>query len=398
MDAEVAKKRYLDFLTKNGNSENVRRAYCKRVEAFLEKHPEALEASEVELRSLCDEYVKEVPFSRSTEVVAAAVRYFWTMRFGKPYFKRVLLSSFPDDPAIDAEIEGYERFLRKFDMAETTVTARTTAVKRFLLTCFPDGTFSRDGVRADVVRGYVSEHMEGAAASSRSLFVTQVRSYARYLMSEGCETASDIALLPLKAPSPRNDIGPVISEEELGTMLAATADEAPKDLRDRAMLLLMGNLGLRASDVARLTLDDVDWDNGRLHVRHSKSKTERTLPLDADAGEALEHYVVGWRASVDGTRGLFLTIIERRPHEPMSSSQVLRAMRDLAARAGVSSYRGTHTLRRAAATNMVKGGASIKVVADVLGHEDASTTMRYLGLDVETLRGACSPWPGGGAS
>ncbi|MBR3157515.1 MAG: tyrosine-type recombinase/integrase [Atopobiaceae bacterium] len=54
--------------------------------------------------------------------------------------------------------------------------------------------------------------------------------------------------------------------------------------------------------------------------------------------------------------------------------------------------------QRAAATNMVKGGASIKVVADVLGHEDASTTMRYLGLDVETLRGACSPWPGGGAS
>ena len=78
----------------------------------------------------------------------------------------------------------------------------------------------------------------------------------------------------------------------------------------------------------------------------------------------------------------------------MSPRQVADAVKLLAEKAGVRGYRGAHSLRRAAATNMVSNGVSVKVVADVLGHESVRTTMGYLRLDVESLRAACSPWPG----
>ena len=398
MDVQEAMERYEEFLVENGNSERVRKMYCKWVTSFLEERPEALVVGEDELRGICDSYVEGIPLTQATELVAAAVRFFWSMRFGKRYFRRVYLSSFPEDAAIEREGERFAAFLTARGMAGSSAKASAAAIKRFLYTAFPGGAFSRDAVCADAVRSYISVHLADAAPSTSSLFATRARSYARFLMSEGCENAAGIALLPIKAPARRGDVGPVLSEDGYLAILAAADEGTPCGLRDRAMVMLMGNLGMRSSDVARLTLDDIDWDRGQLHVRKSKSKAERVLPLDADTGEAVERYVVGWRASAEtASRALFLPMGQAAGQPSMSSKQVQRAVRNLAVRAGVREYRGTHALRRAAATNMVRGGASVKVVADVLGHQNVSTTMPYLALDTETLREACSPWPEGGA-
>ena len=398
MDAQEAMERYEEFLVGNGNSERVRKMYCKWVAGFLDEHPEALDVGEDELRSICDSYVEGLPLTQATELVAAAVRFFWSMRFGKRYFKRVYLSSFPEDEAIEREGELFEAFLVGRGKAESTAAAGAASIKRFLYTTFPGGSFSRGAVCADAVRSYISTHLADAAPSTSGLFVTHARAYARFLMSEGCENAAGIALLPLRAPTRKGDVGPVLSEEGYLAILAAADEGTPCGMRDRAMVMLMGNLGMRSSDVARLTLDDVDWDRGQLHVRKSKSKAERVLPLDADTGGAIERYVVGWRASAETeSRALFLPTGQAAGRPSMSPQQVRRAARNLAVRAGVREYRGTHALRRAAATSMIRGGASVKVVADVLGHEDVTTTMPYLALDAETLRKACSPWPEGGA-
>ena len=398
MDVQEARKSYHDFIVANGNSENVRKMYCRRVEVFLQEHPEALNAGEQELRAICDDYVAGLPVTSATEVAATAVRYFWTMRFGKPYFRRIRLSSFPKDEGIEREADEFAGFLRKSGIEEATIANRVRSVKQFLYTTFPGGTFSRELVRADAVRKYISTQLADASRSFRSRFTTEIRSYARFLMSEGCAGASDIALLPLKAPARAGDIGAVLPDEDYAAILAVPDEETPRGMRDRAIVMLMGNLGLRASDVARLSLDDVDWDRGLLHVRNSKSKSDRTVPLDADTGRAVERYVVEGRGDCGGTRSLFLPAGRAADAPSMTSRQVADAVKLLAERAGVHGYKGSHSLRRAVATSMVRDGVSVKVIADVLGHEDVSTTMRYLRVDVESLRKACSPWPGGGAA
>ena len=398
MDIQEARRLYHDFIVANGNSENVRKMYCRRVEVFLQEHPEALDANEQGLRTICDDYVAGLPITSATEVAATAVRYFWTMRFGKPYFRRIRLSDFPRDEAIEREADGFAGFLRKSGIEEVTIANRVRSVKQFLYTTFPDGSFSRGLVCADAVRKFISTQLADASRSFRSRFTTEIRSYARFLMSEGCAEASDIALLPLKAPARAGDIGAVLPDEDYAAILSVPDAGTPRGKRDRAIVMLMGNLGLRASDVARLSLDDVDWDRGLLHVRNSKSKSDRTVPLDADTGRAVERYVVDGRGDRGDTRSLFLPTGRAADAPSMTSRQVADAVKLLAERAGVHGYRGSHSLRRAVATSMVRDGVSVKVVADVLGHENVSTTMRYLRVDVESLRKACSPWPGGGAA
>ena len=162
--------------------------------------------------------------------------------------------------------------------------------------------------------------------------------------------------------------------------------------RDLAMLLLMGNLGLRQSDVALLDLDDVDWANGVLRVRDSKSISDRSIPLDEETGYALQDYVMQGRPRAT-SRSLFLPCGNEAPGERMGFGQVGGAIELAAQKAGVMLH-GTHSLRRAVASAMVNGGIPIKFVADVLGHESVKTTMGYLRVDVEQLRKAASPWPG----
>ena len=145
--------------------------------------------------------------------------------------------------------------------------------------------------------------------------------------------------------------------------------------------------------MAALSVDDVDWSRGLLHIRESKSVSDRTVPIDEETGSALEAYVVGARGPRPGTRALFLPAGREAGGAAVTSAQVVRAVKLLAEKAGVSGYHGAHSIRRAVATGMVAGGASVKVVADVLGHESVQTTMRYLRVDMASLSQACSPWP-----
>ena len=163
-----------------------------------------------------------------------------------------------------------------------------------------------------------------------------------------------------------------------------------------AMLLLMGNLGLRRSDVALLGVDDVAWSDGVLRVRDSKSVSDRSIPIDAETGHALQDYVMNGRPRVRGG-ALFLPCGNERRGERMSFEQVGNAMGLVAQKAGVR-FSGTHSLRRGVASNMVNGGVPVKFVADILGHESVKTTMGYFRVDAGRLRLAASPWPGEGAS
>ena len=394
MDASKEVDGYRAFIEANGNSPNVCAMYHKRVRTFLDKRPEAMEADEKSLREIVDGYIDSLPVTSGIGVTATAVRYYWTMRFGKPYFERFDSRSYPVNDGIERECDEFEASLRNAGrLSETTVMQRRQKVRQYLYIMFGGRKFERGMVDLASVMRYLSHEIAHTSAWTKRGFCTEIRSYARFLCANGFEaTAGPIVRVSLKGPEPADRLPKCISGSEYEAMSDSVDPGTPRGKRDLAMLLLMGNLGLRRSDVALLELDDVDWANGVLHVRNSKSVSDRSIPLDQETGAALEDYVANGRPRDAGSRSLFLPDGLETRRQQMTFGQVGGAIALLSEKAGVKDP-GTHSLRRGVATNMINNGVPIKLIADLLGHEDIATTMGYLRVDIGTLRKVASPWP-----
>jgi len=158
------------------------------------------------------------------------------------------------------------------------------------------------------------------------------------------------------------------------------------------MALLMSEMGLRASEVAHLELSDIDWRGATLTVRGLKACRDRVLPLAQRSGHSIAAYLKSGRLPTDA-RSLFVRHSMPKGF-PLSAELVRCAMRRAYARAGFpKEWTGTHLLRHTAATRMQQGGASLKEVADVLGHRSIDTTIIYTKVDIPALRSVALPWP-----
>jgi integrase len=162
--------------------------------------------------------------------------------------------------------------------------------------------------------------------------------------------------------------------------------------RDYAVLLLLWRLGLRAGEVAALTLEDLDWHAGELLVAGKGGRYDR-LPLAVDVGEAIVAYLRRRPRSQD--RALFVRVVA--PAGALRTSAVSGIVRSACRRAGVSSV-GSHALRHTMATEMLRRGASLPEIGEVLRHREQKTTAIYAKVDRRTLRPLARPWPDGGAA
>jgi site-specific recombinase XerD len=175
----------------------------------------------------------------------------------------------------------------------------------------------------------------------------------------------------------------------------ATRDNPKHGLRDHAMLLLMARLGLRAPEVIAIQLDDIDWRAGELLVRGKGQRHDR-LPIPSDVGEAVASYVRQERISPSRT----LFVSSRAPNGPFKDGQVINdILKDAFAETGVTPpgpYVGSHVLRHSLATNMVRNGASLAEIGDMLRHRTRASTMIYAKLDIDGLRSIAKPWPASG--
>src|SRR6266704_1596892 len=161
--------------------------------------------------------------------------------------------------------------------------------------------------------------------------------------------------------------------------------------RDRAVLLLLVRLGLRAGDIVHLRHADIDWENGALQLT-GKGRRQSALPLPQDVGDAILNYVEHWRPDV-GDEHVFLRV--NAPFVPLAgSSAVSSLVRRAARRAGLSARRiGAHILRHTAASLMLREGASLQTISHVLRHQSLDTTVIYAKVDVEMLSEIAQPWP-----
>lgn len=176
-------------------------------------------------------------------------------------------------------------------------------------------------------------------------------------------------------------------------MLQACQSEASGSRRDRAFVPLLATLGVRGGELRQLCLEDIDWKEGKIKIKGSKSARERVLPLPVDAGTLLGDYLQHERP-LTPYREVFLTSMA--PRQPLGGGGSTYMVCEFLERCGIEGPRlGSHCFRHTAATMMVRNGATLKEVADVLGHCSIATTSIYVKLDQPSLESVAMPWPGG---
>jgi integrase len=183
-----------------------------------------------------------------------------------------------------------------------------------------------------------------------------------------------------------------LTPDEVQRVLSLCDSKTDIAVRDRAVLLLLARLGLRAGEAAALEMDHLRWSQGEILVVAGKSGRDRVLPLPEEVGTALVSHLKHRQRSDD--RHVFLTAMP--PYRPLAARTVSAlAGRYLCLARLPNGHRGAHVLRHTVATQMVQRGASFKQVADVLGHASLQTTTIYAKLDLKSLARLAPPWPGG---
>jgi site-specific recombinase XerD len=241
------------------------------------------------------------------------------------------------------------------------------------------------------VTEWMTKRVQGLKPSSASLVASSLRSYLRYRELYGTANGCPASVVPTVPNWRLGNIPRHLDETGLEKLLG-TFDQSAAGRRDLAMAILMSEMGLRASEVAHLEFGDIDWRSATLTIRGLKACRDRVLPLTQRSGQAIAAYLKSGRLPTD-SRALFVR--HSVPKGTSLSAELVRcAMRRAYARAGFpKEWTGTHLLRHTAATRMQQGGASLKEMADVLGHRSIDTTIIYTKVDIPALRTVALPWP-----
>lgn len=246
--------------------------------------------------------------------------------------------------------------------------------------------------RVQAVRKFLLDRASQCGAPTTQKLITSLRAFLRYLSFRG-EVRDDLDLaIPAIAHWRLATLPRCLSGEEVNRVIAACDGSSPRRLRDRAIVLMLSRLGLRAGDIAQLRFSDIDWKNGTLQVM-GKGRYQVRLPLPQDVGDALFRYLKR-RPRVNHTDRIFLRGIA--PFKPFSSgdgvsSVVKRALK----RAGVESPAcGAHLLRHTAASEMLRHGVPLDQIGLVLRHRSIDMTAYYAKVDFALLQQVAQPWPG----
>jgi integrase/recombinase XerD len=290
-------------------------------------------------------------------------------------------------------LEDYRRYLSiERGLSDHTVLDAYAPAARLLLASWegPDGLGLERLCAADVSSFLARECPKRSVSGARDL-VCALRSLLRYLHVAGLIEAPLVWAVPSVADLRDRALPRGLEPAAIRRLLASCDRRRLLGRRDYAILLLLARLGLRAGEVAAIGLDDVDWRRGELLVR-GKGSRQDLLPLPVDVGEAIVSYLR--RRPRDECRALFLRVTAPRGAlDRCTVSWVVRAACDRARLPRV----GAHRLRHTAATEMLRSGASLAEIGQVLRHREQKTTAIYAKVDRDALRTLARPWPGGAA-
>jgi integrase/recombinase XerD len=302
-----------------------------------------------------------------------------------------------DDSPLAAILTRYGRHLRsERGLAAATVINYLPSIRKFLIERFRGKPLAIRQVSSSDVSDFILRQAPTMSPRRAQLVTAALRSFFRFLFQEG-ELQVNLALsVPSVADRRLATIPKYLSPDEVERVLGTCNRQTATGRRDYAILLLLARLGLRAGEVVSLQLDDVDWRAGELLVR-GKGLLHDRMPLPVDVGEALTAYLRMDRPPCK-TRRVFVCMKAPRSGfaGPSTLTTIVRRALD---RADLyPALRGAHVLRHSLATTLLRSGASMNEIGEVLRHRNPSTTEIYAKLDFDGLRTLAHPWPsvGGG--
>lgn len=279
-------------------------------------------------------------------------------------------------------------------LAPATIENYSGYVRLFLTDISSEGELCLASVHASQITDYIRRNAprDRTFASAKHI-VTALRSFFRFARYHDYIHSDLAAAVPSVAGWSMASIPRAMPTDCVRVLLNESKKwRTPAGLRNRAILLLLSRLGLRAGEVARLELGDIDWSKGCLSM-YGKSRTERPLPLPHDVGQAIAAYLEHGRP--DSTcRRVFLR--SRAPFEGLASrSDICQIVARAIKRAGIElASTGSHQLRHALAVDMLRQGLPLADIGQMLRHHSPDATRRYAKVDLDALREVALPWPG----
>jgi site-specific recombinase XerD len=305
-------------------------------------------------------------------------------------------------PAPPPPLTPHDRIFNEFadylrterGLAPRSIVRHLPTIRRFLQEVCPTGADGLGKISQDSVIGYIERHAQDWSPKTGKAMCWSLRAFLRYLHHSGLHPASLADSVPSMRRWKLTTLPTYLSAAQVQKALDGCDRATVMGRRDYAILMMLAKLGLRADEVATLTLDDIDWRAGELLVR-AKGRQRARMPMPSEVGTAVVAYLCDGRPK-SSCRRLFVRTLA--PHVGFASGCAITMIaRTALDRVGIEgcARRGAHIFRHSLATELLRSGATLSEIGQLLRHESHDTTRIYAKVDIEALRTLSLPWPGG---
>lgn len=298
----------------------------------------------------------------------------------------------PENESVEKQIREFALYLlEEKGLLASTVKRNGGVIRQFLLKLFGQQTFSPQELSRSSLLTYISDCREHYSSKNTQLIASILRSFLHFLLITG-EIKTELAqCIPSIHAYRAAHLPEFLTPEQIKKLLSACDQSSPSGCRNYAILLLLIRLGVRASEVLNLSLDDINWPQGTIQI-YGKRKKCRVLPLPHDVGKAIATYLKTSRPHCL-SRQVFIR--SRAPFQGLHNSSTISSIvrRALIAAELSPQLQGAHLLRYTAATEALRCGATLFEIGDLLGHCSVDTTALYTKVDIVRLKEIAMPWP-----
>ena len=305
-------------------------------------------------------------------------------------------------PAVLPPLTPHDRIFNEFDaylrtqrgLAPKSIVRHLPVIRRFLLEVCPAGDDDLGKINQEKVIRYIERHAGDWSPSTGKGMCWSVRAFLRYLHHQGLNPHALADCVPSMRRWKLASLPTFLPAAQVQRVLDGCDRATPMGRRDYAILLMLAKLGLRADEVATLTLDDIDWRASEMLVR-AKGRQRARMPIPPDVGAAIVAYLRNGRPK-SSCRRLFIRTLA--PYVGFASGCAITMIAKTALdRVGIEgcAHRGAHIFRHSLATELLRSGATLTEIGQLLRHLSHDTTRIYAKVDIEALRTLSLPWPGG---
>jgi integrase/recombinase XerD len=282
--------------------------------------------------------------------------------------------------------KGYENYLKlEKSLSQNSVAAYINDINKLI--DFLDKNFKKvtpDKVKLDHLKSFVEWlNSRGVSPRTQARTISGIKSFFKYLLIEGRISSDPTALL--ESPKIGRKLPDILSMEEIDRLIDAVDLEKPEGQRNKAMLETLYSCGLRVSELVNLKMTNLFFDQGFIKIE-GKAEKERLVPVSKRAMEEINKYVKGYRKNLKIQKGSENILFLNRRGQSLSRVMVFTIIKNLAEKINLNKKISPHTFRHSFATHLINGGADLRAVQEMLGHESILTTEIYTHLDRDYLK------------